>query len=153
FTLLRGDGLEVQVRQTPVNAANPVTDGHSGLRVCVSVITAAALRVGRHTVSYQPAREGRRLHLFVDGKAVDLPPQGFDLSTHRVSAFDADGEQGLRVDYATGAVVTVTPHFWNSYAAWYMHVSGSGTSSHQGVMGNIPEEHEHPRLRNTTDLV
>lgn len=152
FTLLRGDGLEVQVRQTPVNAANPVTDGHSGLRVCVSVITAAALRVGRHTVSYQPAREGRRLHLFVDGKAVDLPPQGFDLSTHRVSAFDADGEQGLRVDYATGAVVTVTPHFWNSYGVWYMNVAVSGTSAHEGVMGYIPEKSWLPRLSDGTDV-
>ncbi|PYF98322.1 Ig-like domain (group 3) [Georgenia satyanarayanai] len=152
FTLLRGDGLEVQVRQTPVNAANPVTDGHSGLTVCVSIITAVALRVGRHTVSYQPTREGKRLQLFVDGKPRDLPPHGLDLERHRLSVFDAAGEEGLRVDYATGAVVTVTPAFWGSYSVWYLNVAVSGTAAHEGVMGYIPDKSWLPRLRDGTDL-
>src|SRR5262249_37855545 len=41
FTLLRnGAAMEIQVRQTPVATANPITDGYSGLTACVSLNTA-----------------------------------------------------------------------------------------------------------------
>lgn len=152
FTLLRGTELEIQVRQTPVSAANPITDGYSGLTVCVSLITAVAAQLGRHRVSYQPVREGRLLQLFVDGEPAECPPQGIDLGPHRVSMFDADGEQGLRIDHADGTVFTATPAFWSSYSVWYMNVAVSRTSAHEGIMGFIPKGSWLPRLRDGADL-
>jgi hypothetical protein len=152
FTLLRGDDLEIQVRQTPVNAANPITDDYSGLRVCVSLITAVAARLGRYTVSYQPAREGKLLQLFVNGDPTECPPQGIDIGPNRVSMFDADGEQGLRIDYANGTVFTATPAFWSSYSVWYINVAVSQTRAHEGIMGYILKGSWLPRLRDGAEL-
>ncbi|MBG0568416.1 Ig-like domain repeat protein [Actinoplanes aureus] len=152
FTLLRGGDLEIQVRQTPVNAANPVTDGYTGITVCVSLITAVAARVDGHTLSYQPALEGKLLQLFVDGKAADIAPPGLNLGAHRVSLFDAGGERGLRIDYADGSVVTATPAFWNPYRVWYLNIAVSGTRADEGIMGQVPRGGWLPRLRDGTDL-
>lgn len=153
FTLLRyGDELEVQVRQTPIVAANPITDSYSGLQVCVSIITAVAARVGRYAVCYQPVREGKLLQLFVNGDRTDCPPQGIDLGPHRMSMFDADGELGLRLDYADGTVFTATPAFWGAYSVWYMNVAVSQTRADEGIMGYIPKRSWLPRLRDGADL-
>src|SRR5207249_743715 len=96
FTLLRnGERMEVQVRQTPVAAANPVTDSYTGLTACVSINTAVAARVGRHRISLQPGREGKQLQFYLDGKPTQFPTEGIDLDSNRVSAFDASGEIGL----------------------------------------------------------
>ena len=152
FTLLRGNDVEIQVRQTPVSAANPITDGHSGLTVCVSLITAVATRVGRYRVSYQPTREGKLLQLFVNGKPTKCPPQGIDVGSHRISMFDADGEQGLRIDYADGTVFTATPAFWDRYSVWYMNVAVSQTRAHEGVMGFVSDGSWLPRLRDGGDV-
>jgi hypothetical protein len=148
FTLLRdGERMEVQVRQTPVEAANPVTDAYTGLTVCVSLITAFAARIGEHAIALQPAKEGRRLQFFLDGKAADLPLQGLDLGGYRVSTFDANGEDALRVDYLDGTVLIATPAFWNSYNVWYLNVSVSNTRADEGIMGIIPTDSWLPRLR------
>jgi hypothetical protein len=153
FTLLRsGERMEVQVRQTPVAAANPIPDSYSGLTVCVSINTAVAARVGRHRISLQPEREGPRLQFFLDGEPAQLPTEGFDLDDARVSAFDANGETGLRIDYDDATVVTATPNFWNAYNVWYIDVSVSNTTAHAGVMGIIPKESWLPRLRDGTDV-
>ena len=148
FTLLRdSDRMEVQVRQTPVPAASPITDAYSGLTACVSVITAVAARVGSHSFALQPAREGRLLQFYLDGKPADFPPQGIDLGGHRVTAFDAAGETGLRVDYDDGTVLMATPAFWSSYNTWYINVSVSHTRADEGIMGFIPRDSWLPRLR------
>jgi hypothetical protein len=153
FTLLRdGNRMEIQVRQTPVPAANPVTDSYSGLPVCVSVITAVAARVGEHVLSLQPAREGRWLQFFLDGKPADFPPQGINLGIHRATAFDANGETGLRVDYEDGTVFTATPAFWSSYNTWYFNVDVSHTGADEGIMGLIPNDSWLPRLRDGTSV-
>jgi FtsP/CotA-like multicopper oxidase with cupredoxin domain len=147
FVLLRDtDGMEIQARQTPVKTATPITDPYSGLRACVSVNTAVAARVGSHRISYQPGGERGRLQFFLDGKPARLTNEGIDLEGHRVSAFDADGETGLRVDYAHHAVLLVTPHFWTSHGIWYMNVSVSHTHGEEGVMGRIPEQSWLPAL-------
>lgn len=148
FTLLRGGGtLEVQARQTPVAAANPVADAYTGLTMCVSLITAFAARVGSHTVSYQPVKEGRLLQFYLDGKPADLPREGLDLGGHRVSVFDANGEDALRVDYGDGSVVVATPAFWGSYDVWYLNVTVSNTRADEGIMGVVPQDSWLPRLR------
>lgn len=139
FILLRDrDGMEIQVRQTPVETPPPVTDAYSGLTVCVSLNTAIAARVGSHRIAFQPFRDQRRLEFLLDGKPAELPKQGFDLEGHRVTAFDAGGETGLRVDYAHGPVLIVTPHYWTSYGLWYLNVDVSNTSGEEGIMGRIP---------------
>ena len=138
FVLLRDDdGLEVQTRQTPVETANPIQDSHSGLRVCVSLNTAVAARVGNHRISYQPGRERGELVLYLDGKPADLDRRGIELNGHRVSHFDADGRRGLRIDYAHHAVVTVTPLSWTSHGIHYLNVDISRTQADQGLMAPL----------------
>jgi hypothetical protein len=148
FTLLRDrEGMEIQTRQWPVATANPVTDTHSGLTVCVSVNTAVALRVGDHRISYQPSRKQGVLQFFVDGKPSHLPEGGLDLGPHRVTAEPTDtGAIALRVAYAHGPVVTVTPRFWNSQKVWYMNVDVAHTQADAGVMGRIPAQSWLPLL-------
>ena len=153
FTLLRdGDRMEVQVRQTPVATQHPITDDYSGLTACVSIITAVAARIGRHRVAMQPGREGRLVQFYLDGKPTKLSPEGIDLDAHRVSAFDANGETGLRIDYEDGTVVTATPSFWNAHNVWYIDVSVSNTQADEGVMGFVPKDSWLPRLSNGTTV-
>ena len=151
FTLLRDpeNGLEIQARQTPVLAANPITDSYSGLKTCVSVNTAVAARVGEHRISYQPYRERDRLLLFVDCKPVDIPRQGLDLGANRVTAEEVNGGGvAIRVDYASYAVLVITPYFWTTYGVWLLNVSVARTPADRGVMGAIPTGTWLPALAN-----
>ena len=148
FTLLRdGDWMEVQVRQTPVATANPIPDIYSGITACVSINTAVAARVGKHRISFQPGREGPRLQFYLDGEPAQLPFEGLDLGSHRVSVFDANGDSGLRIDYDDGTVVMATPAFWNAHNIWYIDVSISNTKGDEGIMGHVPSASWLPRLR------
>lgn len=148
FTLLQGSGLEIQVRQTPVLTANPFADSYSELKVCVSLITAAAACVGKHRISFQPIERNSRLQFYVNGKPTDLTTEGLDLDSHRVSGFDANGETGIRIDYSDGTVVLFTPMFWNAHNMAYINVSVVNTKAHAGIMGYIPKGSWLPRLRN-----
>jgi len=153
FTLLRdGDRMEIQVRQTPVATANPVTDGHSGLTSCVSINTAVAVRMGPHRIALQPGRDGKLLQFYVDRKPANMPLDGIELGASRVTAFAANGETGIRVDFEDGTVVLVTPTFWNANNVWYLDVSVSHTRADEGIMGFIPKGSWLPRLRNGTDV-
>lgn len=153
FTLLEdGDRFEIQVRQSPVATQNPIEDGNTGLKACVSVITAAAVRVGKHRISLQPRNRGKRLEFYVDGKAADLGGEGLNLDGAWVSAFDANGEMGVRVDLADQTVVTITPLFWNGHNTWYMNVSVSNTQANRGIMGVIAAKGWLPRLRGGESL-
>ena len=147
FMLLRDrdDGLEIQTRQTPLESANPFTDNYTGLTSSVSVNTAIAARVGSHRISYQPSDQGgdNPLQFFLDGKQMRLSTAGIDLEGHRVSAFDANGATGLRVDYAHGAVLTVAPRFW---FIWFLDISVFHTQADEGIMGRIPEQTWLPTL-------
>lgn len=140
FVLVRDlEGMEVQTRQTPAVTPPPAKDNYTGLTECVSLNTAVAARVGRHRVSYQLWREPGRLQFFLDGKPADLPRAGLDLEGHRVSTFDAGGETGIRIDYAHGPVVKITPNFWTSYGIHYLDVDVSNTDAEGGLMGRIPK--------------
>src|SRR5258708_6307133 len=153
FTLLRdGDRMEIQVRQTPVPTANPVTDAHSGLTECVSINTAVAVRMGKHRIALQPGPERQRLEFYVDGKPAPVPADGIELGGSRVVAFAANGETGIRVDFPDGTLVLITPNFWGANNVWYLDVSVSHTSADEGVMGFIPKESWLPRLRNGVDV-
>jgi FtsP/CotA-like multicopper oxidase with cupredoxin domain len=142
FTLFRDldSGMEVQARHWPVQTATPITDSYSGLQSCVSVNTAVAARVGSHRIAYQPTREGSWFQFYLDGKPSRLPFTGIDLDAHRVAAFTIPGGgTALRVDYEHGAVLTITPYFWNSYNIWLLNVNISHTQGDEGIMGRIPE--------------
>ena len=148
FILLRDrDGLEIQARQTPVETANPITDNYTGLKASVSVNTAVAARVGSHKISYQPFefRRDSRLQFFLDGKPAELSTAGIDLEGHRVSAFNANGQIGLRVDYAHGAVLTVAPRLWH---IWILDIHVAHTHADEGIMGSIPKQTWLPTLPN-----
>jgi FtsP/CotA-like multicopper oxidase with cupredoxin domain len=149
FTLLRDrEGMEVQTRQWPVVTAKPITDPYSGLTSCVSLNVAAAARVGERRIAYQPDPEsGGRFLFYLDGKRAQLPTGGIDLGAHRVTATPVSGGGvQLRVDYAHGPVLTVTPHFWNSYKVWYLNVSIAHTQGGAGLMGRIPDQSWLPAL-------
>jgi hypothetical protein len=140
FTLLRdGQGMEIQVRQTPAATPPPIKDDYTGLTECVSLNSAVAVLVGSHRISYQPWREPGRLQFFLDGKPVDLPRVGMDLEAHRLTTFAAGAETGIRIDYAHGPVVTITPHFWTSYGIHYLDVEVTNTDAEGGLMGRIPK--------------
>ncbi|MBG0568415.1 multicopper oxidase domain-containing protein [Actinoplanes aureus] len=144
FVLLRDhEGMEVQARHWPVAAAAPVTDPATGLTSCVSLNTAVAARVGEHRIAYQQGWQGRHgeLVFFVDGDKARLPREGLDLGDHRVTAMElGNGAAGLRVDYASQAVLTVTPHYWTAYGIWYLNVRVSRTQADEGIMGAIPAD-------------
>ncbi len=150
FTLLRDtEGLEIQVRQTPVPTATPITDSYSGLTTCVSVNTAVAARIGDRRISYQPADNGGgRLQFFLDGKPTELTERGIDLEAGRVVAYPVGGTTALRVDYANYTVLTVTPYFWSSYNIWILNMSVTRTDADQGIMGRVPSQTWLPMLPN-----
>jgi FtsP/CotA-like multicopper oxidase with cupredoxin domain len=151
FTLLRDDErrLEIQVRQTPVPTATPVTDPNSGLKTCVSVNTAIAARIGAHHISFQPMRlGGRELQLFLDGKLAKLTAVGYDLEGGRVTAFAAGSTMALRVDYDNQTVLIATPWFWSSNNIWLLNVTVAHTDADMGLMGRIPPQTWLPLLSN-----
>lgn len=152
FTLLQDrEGLDIQIRTTPVETAPPLTDFYTGLSSCVSVNTAIAALVGRHRISFQPLggrgpREDGRLQFFIDGKPAKLTTDGIDLGSHRVSAFEVNGKTGLRIDYGHGAVVTASPRTF--YSIWILDINVSQTNGDEGLMGRMPGDSWLPALPN-----
>lgn len=151
FVLLRGEGMELQARQTAVTTAAPVgPNAHTGLTSCVSLNTAVAMRAGLDRVTYQPeivdvtvtdvrrapAAKRGRLVLRINGKEVQLGPDGVALPSGgriiRTSAPD-----GIEVVLPGGEAVTVTPRFWDHYQLWYMNIGVRHARSTEGVMGAI----------------
>jgi hypothetical protein len=138
FVLLRDhDGMEIQVRQTPALTAPPIADGYTGLTECVSLNTAVALRVGEDSISFQPGRDKGRLMFFLNREPAEVPKEGLDLGEDRVTTFDAAGQTGLRVDYAHGPVITITPQLWTPYGLWFLNINVSNSNADEGLMGRI----------------
>jgi FtsP/CotA-like multicopper oxidase with cupredoxin domain len=155
FTLLRDveNQIEIQARQTPVPTATPVEDGYSGLTACVSINTAIAARMGGHRVSYQPHPESmQRLQFFIDGKPAELSAKGIDVGANRVTGYAVDGATAMRVDFANGTVLTVTPWFWGSNNVWLLQVEVSNPAANVGIMGSIPHGTWLPALPNGTTV-
>jgi hypothetical protein len=116
FTVLRGDGLEIQTRQTPVTTATiPKPNPHLGVPTCVSLNTAIAALVGTHKISYQPNIRGQPesngLDLFVDGEVKTLDDDGLDLSPGGRIIKSAVGN-GIEVDFPNGTRLIVTQGWW-----------------------------------------
>lgn len=142
FTALRNSdtGFELQTRQTPVlTSFTPGANPYTGLQSCVSLNTAAALRVGRHRISYQPnPTEGSRgeLQLRIDGKLINLPAGGLDLGDGNSIAKAAAGG-GIDVRAEDGTRVIITPNYWSSQGYWYLNIEVLDTPAREGTMGHI----------------
>jgi hypothetical protein len=151
FTLLRGMGLEIQTRQTPVATDGPLpAHPHSGLATCASLNTAAAVQIGGHRVTYQPRvdsaqpnREG--LVLRIDGKVYPYPgARGIVVDGVRIMATPTAG--GLQIQGPGGTEVIVTPGFWEHYQVWYLNVDVRSARATYGIMGQIAPQNWVPAL-------
>lgn len=133
------DGLEIQTRETPIATTFfPGPDSYDGLATCVSLNTAVATRLGKHRVSYQPNISGipdpSGLQLRVDGQLVNLGAQGIALgSDGRVMPTGAGN--GIKVDFANGTILAVTPGWWADQGKWYLNVDVFSTPATDGIVG------------------
>lgn len=141
FVALRNSatGFEVQTRQTPVLTgfrAGP--NAHTGLDGCVSVNSAAAVRVGKRRLSVQPGdrQQRERMILLIDGRPVRLAGGKLDLGNGASVRTSADGA-GFDVRSGDGDRVVLTPAFWPSQSVWYLDVDVIGSAAREGVMGVI----------------
>jgi hypothetical protein len=154
FTLLRGDDLEIQARQTPVPSAPPATNPHTGLASCVSVNTALAARVAGRRVTYQPSLTGTAnpagMELRVDGNLVDNAVQSVPLGAGARVARSSSG--GIEIDFPDGTAFAAIPGWWTSQNVWYLNVSVLNTPATEGIMGLIPSGNWLPRLPDGSSL-
>ncbi len=155
-SLIDGDQMEIQTRQTPVPTASVVgPNPHTGLTTCVSLNTAVAARVGKHRVTYEPNISGvpdpSGLQLRVDGKLTTLTPNGLDLGDGgRVAKTGVPG--GLEVDFPDESILFITPAWWTSQSKWYLNVDVSRTSAMLGLLGAIPNGSWLPLLPNGSSM-
>ena len=157
FTLLRGPGMELQARHTPVATDGPLPPNpHTGLSTCASLNTAAAMRVGAHRVTLQPGLSGKPspegLELRIDGKLVAYPGErGIALDGGgRIMRTPANG--GIQVQYPEGTEVIVTPGFWTHYQVWYLNINVRSTRASFGVMGSLAPRNWLPTLPDGSEL-
>lgn len=141
FTLLTSgdDTFELQARQTPVlTTFTPGTNPHTGLASCPSLNTAVAVRVGKHSVSYQPANGAlsskEDLALFVDG--VPVSAGNMNLGSGATLSYAGPGG-AVQLTLADGSAVRVEPHYWSSQGYWYLDVFVDDTFARAGIMGLI----------------
>jgi hypothetical protein len=155
FTALRGDGLEIQTRQTPVATTYlPGADSYTGLPTCVALYSAVAARVGKHRVSYEPNIRGvpdpSGLQLRVDGVLTKLGPPGIDLGAGRI--VQPWGGDGIEIDYSDKTTLIVTPAYWPDQQKWYLNVNLYGATATEGTFGQLAEESWLPALPDGTSL-
>lgn len=156
FVSLRGDGLEIQTRQTPIATTfNPGPNPYTGLATCVSLNSAVAARVGTHRVSYQPNISGvpdpSGLQLRVDGTLTTLGAQGLDLgSGGRIVKSGVGG--GIEIDFPNGTTLIVTPGWWASQSKWYLNVNAYHTPATEGTLGALARGSWLPALPDGTSL-
>ncbi len=142
FVALRGDGLEIQTRQTAIATTFfPGANAYTGLATCASLNTAVAARVGAHRVTYQPNLSGvpdpLGLQLRVDGVLTALPPQGIDLGDGGRVAPSGGGAGAIEIEFPNGTALVVTPGWWSSQQKWYLNVNAYQTTASEGVMGAL----------------
>jgi hypothetical protein len=141
FTLLRNESLEVQARHTAVSTEVPlVADGYTGLSSCASVTTAVAIRIGSHRITYQPHSSGKPnpegMELRIDGKLVQFE-KGEILLPFGGRIIRTSAAGGIQIEGAGGAVIIITPNWWNHYQIWWLHIDTRNTRATEGVIGTL----------------
>jgi hypothetical protein len=156
FVLARDLGMEIQVRQTAVPTERPLPpDPYTGLSSCVSLNTAAGVRVGPHRITYQPVADGktkkRVLELRIDGKPVNLGVGEIRLpSGGRV--FRAAADSSLQIDAPGGTVINITSNFWDQQQLWYLNINLLRSRATEGIMGKVAPKNWLPALPDGTEL-
>ncbi|MDH3523879.1 MAG: glycoside hydrolase [Acidobacteriota bacterium] len=139
FVSLRGDGLEIQTRQTAIATSFfPGANPYTGLATCASLNTAVAARVGSRRITYQPNISGvpdpSGLQLRVDGMLRTLDADGIDLGDGgRIRKTAASG--GFEIEFPNETRLVVTPGWWASQAKWYLNVNVYDTTATEGITG------------------
>jgi hypothetical protein len=165
FIALKEDKFEVQTRQRPVPTANPATDPHSQLNLCVSVYSAVAARIGSNRVTLQPNLSGQPdpsgLQLRVNGNLVTTIPEGGYALRAGASSDPSALLEGRIMRAAGGAYEIVdvdgtqlvaTPAYWTSQQTWYMNLDVYQTSAVKGVWGRLADRSWLPALPDGTAL-
>lgn len=156
FVLLRGQGLEIQVRQTAIGTDGPLgPNEHTGLTSCVSVNSAAAVRAGNHRITFQPNTNGRAdssgMQLRIDGELARLTSEGIVLdSGGRVVQTSAPG--GIQIEAQGGTVIVMTPRFWDYYQVWLLDIDVHHARARDGVMGAMARGSWLPALPDGSSL-
>jgi hypothetical protein len=157
YVMLRdGSNYEIQVRQTPVTTANPLTNGYTGLKSCVAVNTALAAKLGNHRISYQPdgpiQEQETRMRLRVDGVLKDINALGYvDLGGGARISKIAVGN-GLEVNFPDGSTMYVTQGWWNAHSIAYLNINVINTAATEGIAGFIEPGEWLPALADGTHL-
>jgi subtilisin family serine protease len=155
--LRKGNGLEIQTRQTPVATTwNPGPDPYNGLASCVSVNTAVAARVGSHRVTFQPNISGvpdpSGLQLRVDGVLTTLDAKGIDLGAGGRVVKSAAGN-GIEINFPDGTLLVITPGWWGApQNKWYLNVDVFHTPAREGILGAIAPDSWLPALPDGTPM-
>ena len=94
------------------------------LSTCVSINTAAALKTGKHRVTYQPRLDGHPdpsgMELRLDGKLLNaLPKRGLKLNDGTTLVKEA-GTGIVRVVFGDDSSVKLIPNRWASQKLWYL---------------------------------
>ncbi|HLW71302.1 MAG TPA: Ig-like domain-containing protein [Candidatus Binataceae bacterium] len=181
FTVLRGDGFEIQGRQIPVATTSvPGADPYTGLATCVAIYSAVAASVGRHRVTYEPevtlesnvggVSHASRMQLRVDGVPTELGPEGRTVgpdlppitTTHdslhnpvqSISAriIKSPAGDGIEIHYSDGTLLVVTPAWWPGQQQWYLNVNVYGTTATKGIFGKLADKSWLPALPDGTSL-
>ena len=134
FTYLKGQSFELQVRQVGVSTQRPVgPDAYTGLTSCVSVNGAAALKLGKVRLTYQPGPNGMELR--INGERTSLPALGVQLPpSGRVKPAPGGG---IRIDLPGATTITLTPTFWEHYKLWYLNIDLRNVRATEGLLGSI----------------
>lgn len=156
FVLLRDEYVEIQSRQTAVATDAPLgPDAYTGLTSCVSINTAVALAIGNDRITYEPNLNGepdpRGLQLRINGELIRMPDAGIPLSSGvRITRTLAPG--GIQIEAPGGAVIVITPGWWNHYQLWYLNIDVRHIRATMGLMGTIAPGNWLPALPDGTLL-
>lgn len=156
FVLLRDLDFELQARQTAVQTGGPLPPNpYTGLSSCVSINTAAALRVGPHRITYQPVPDRqsieRQPELRIDGKLTAFNTGEIRLpSGGRIVRTTPGGN--VQVETPGGTVVILTWNWWDHRQLWYLNVNVRQSRATEGVMGAIAPGNWLPALPDGTQL-
>jgi hypothetical protein len=142
----------------PVATSDPLPpNDYTGLSSCVSVNTAAALKVGKQRLTYQPSLklglpqsgrlelESSGMELRIDGALVDVGLDGIKLDD--ASVVYKDYETGeVRVEYSDKSSVKIIPTWWAAKQLWYLDFDVTPPEGAMGIAGPVPNNSWLPLL-------